>query len=202
MSLVNVGKRSVLRMVPPGCVISFSGSSEPDGWLKCDGRSVSQSTYADLYAVIGSTYGSDSTTFNLPDMSDYFVRGTSANRNVGSKESDDVGFHSHNANTGDAGSHSHSGNTDNAGSHVHPLNFTGHNVGSGNANNEVGFEVNDKTNDFFTITTGPDMDSAGSHSHNLNIDSAGSHSHAITVSSAGSGQTRPKNIALIFIIKY
>lgn len=42
----------------------------PTGWLICDGAAVSRTTYADLFAVIGTTYGSGdgSTTFNLPPM--------------------------------------------------------------------------------------------------------------------------------------
>lgn len=56
--------------VPPGSSVQFFGSSAPDGWLFCDGAAISRSTYADLFAVIGTTYGNGdgSTTFNLPDM--------------------------------------------------------------------------------------------------------------------------------------
>ena len=45
--------------------------SPPTGWLLCDGANVSRTTYADLFAVIGTTYGpgDGSTTFNVPDMS-------------------------------------------------------------------------------------------------------------------------------------
>ena len=44
--------------------------SEPAGFLKCDGQAVSRSTYADLFALIGSAYGDGdhSTTFNVPDF--------------------------------------------------------------------------------------------------------------------------------------
>ena len=73
--------------VPVGAVIPFSGSSAPDGWLLCYGQTVSQSTYAALYAVIGSTYGSDSGgNFTLPDLRGRVVAGqddmggSSANR--------------------------------------------------------------------------------------------------------------------------
>lgn len=43
----------------------------PTGWLICDGSAVSRSTFSDLFAVIGVTYGigDGSTTFNLPDLS-------------------------------------------------------------------------------------------------------------------------------------
>lgn len=45
-------------------------NTAPTGWLICDGSAVSRTTYADLFAVIGTTYGAgdSSTTFNLPDF--------------------------------------------------------------------------------------------------------------------------------------
>lgn len=57
-------------VVPPGTVNMFAGASAPNGWLLCDGSAVSRETYADLFAVIGTTYGSGdgSTTFNLPNL--------------------------------------------------------------------------------------------------------------------------------------
>ena len=64
-------------LVPVGCVQAFAGSSTPSGWLFCDGSAVSRITYAELYSVIGDTYGAGdgSTTFNLPDLVDKFVQG-------------------------------------------------------------------------------------------------------------------------------
>ena len=63
---------------PVGVVQAFAGTTVPDGWLLCDGSAVSRTTYADLYAVIGDTYGDGdgSTTFNLPDLTDKFVQGS------------------------------------------------------------------------------------------------------------------------------
>jgi len=55
-------------LMPVGSIISYGGSSAPSGWLACNGQAVSTSTYSDLYAVLGSTYGATSTTFNLPDL--------------------------------------------------------------------------------------------------------------------------------------
>lgn len=51
-----------------GTVKAFAGSTPPDGWLFCDGAQISRTTYAALFAVIGTTYGAGdgSTTFNLP----------------------------------------------------------------------------------------------------------------------------------------
>lgn len=55
--------------VPVGSVISYAGSSAPAGWLLCLGQAVSRTAYAELFAVIGTTYGSGdgSTTFRIPD---------------------------------------------------------------------------------------------------------------------------------------
>ncbi|MGJ5204924.1 phage tail protein [Bradyrhizobium sp. HKCCYLR20261] len=52
-----------------GEVRLFAFPRIPDGWLACDGQSLSISTYDALYAVIGTTYGGDGVqTFNLPDL--------------------------------------------------------------------------------------------------------------------------------------
>lgn len=55
--------------MPVGTYIQFAGSSAPGGYLACDGMAVSRTTYADLFAVVSTTYGvgNGSTTFNLPD---------------------------------------------------------------------------------------------------------------------------------------
>lgn len=70
--------------VPIGCIIPFSGSTIPIGFLLCDGSEVSKTDYADLYAVIADLYGTctDTTKFKLPDLRDRFVQG--ANGNLGS----------------------------------------------------------------------------------------------------------------------
>jgi microcystin-dependent protein len=53
-----------------GEVVTFASSSSPSAkWLQCDGASVLRSDYPDLFAVIGSSFGSvDSTHFNVPDL--------------------------------------------------------------------------------------------------------------------------------------
>lgn len=70
---------------PTGTVITFAGSSPPAGYLECNGQAVSKSTYATLFAVIGSTYGpSNETTFTLPDLRGEFVRGWDHGRGIDS----------------------------------------------------------------------------------------------------------------------
>ena len=65
-------------LTPTGVIQAFAGSTVPDGWLLCDGSAVNRTDYADLYAVIGDTYGDGdgSTTFNLPDLVDKFIEGS------------------------------------------------------------------------------------------------------------------------------
>lgn len=55
--------------VPTGVSFDFTGTSAPAGYLLCYGQNVSRTTYANLFAVIGTTYGigDGSTTFTLPD---------------------------------------------------------------------------------------------------------------------------------------
>lgn len=55
---------------PPGVIQQYAGTSAPSGYLLCQGQIVNRTTYAALFAVIGTTYGSGdgSTTFNLPDL--------------------------------------------------------------------------------------------------------------------------------------
>ncbi|QMP19181.1 tail fiber [Pseudomonas phage Persinger] len=53
-----------------GVVLPFAGAAAPNGWLLCHGQAVSRTTYAHLFAVIGTAYGAGdgSSTFNLPDL--------------------------------------------------------------------------------------------------------------------------------------
>ena len=69
---------NVVQGIPIGVVQAFAGNTVPDGWLLCDGSAISRTDYADLYAVIGDTYGNGdgSTTFNLPNLVDKFVEGS------------------------------------------------------------------------------------------------------------------------------
>jgi microcystin-dependent protein len=66
-----------LALLPTGAVVPFAGATAPAGWLMCDGHAVSRQTYASLFSVIGTTYGSGdgSTTFNLPDLRSCVVVG-------------------------------------------------------------------------------------------------------------------------------
>ena len=69
-----------------GMIMPYAGTSDPTGWLMCYGQAIDQTTYADLYAAIGGTYGSSGSNFNVPDLRGRVIAGqddmggSSANR--------------------------------------------------------------------------------------------------------------------------
>ena len=69
---------------PAGTVAYVAGSAAPAGWLKANGAAVSRTTYAPLFAAIGTRYGAGdgSSTFNLPDLRGEFIRGWDDGRGV------------------------------------------------------------------------------------------------------------------------
>ena len=56
--------------LPAGSIIQWGGATAPVNWLLCDGSAVSRTTYASLFAAVGTAYGTGdgTTTFNLPDV--------------------------------------------------------------------------------------------------------------------------------------
>jgi microcystin-dependent protein len=96
---------------PVGTVNWFAAATAPSGWLVADGSAVSRTTYSDLFAVVGTTYGvgDNSTTFNLPDLRGQFLRGWDAaggtargcdtGRVFGSSQTGMVGPHAHDLRT-------------------------------------------------------------------------------------------------------
>ena len=56
--------------LPIGTIVPYGSNDIPANWLLCDGRAVSRTTYANLFSVIGTTFGEGdgTTTFNLPDF--------------------------------------------------------------------------------------------------------------------------------------
>ena len=88
--------------VPTGAVFWFAANAAPVGYLKADGATLSTSTYAALFAVIGYTYGGAGAAFNLPDLRGEFIRGWDDGRGVdparvfGSAQVDEFKSHTHN----------------------------------------------------------------------------------------------------------
>ena len=96
--------------VPPGSLIMFAGSVAPAGWLLCDGSLISRSTYAALFAVVGTTYGAGdgSTTFKLPDLRGRARLGAGQGDGLTARTLGAVGGEEGHANTADEnGPHSH-----------------------------------------------------------------------------------------------
>lgn len=63
-----------------GGIVPYTSTTPPSGWLLCDGSAVSRTTYADLFAVVGTTFGAGdgSTTFNVPDLAGRVIAGYAA----------------------------------------------------------------------------------------------------------------------------
>lgn len=187
-ALIDSLTQAVAGSVPSGAVISFARAAAPVGYLACNGQAVSRSKYASLFNAIGTAFGAGdgSTTFNVPDLKDKFVRGWSGTtaRALGSVQEscnkahthgysmgaaggvtptasmDSQGTHAHTSLMYGAGGHSHSGGTDTQGTHTHPNGDYG--AGSG-------------TGDWRVHMTRP----AGSHSHSAWTDVQGNHAHNV-----------------------
>ena len=61
--------------VPVGSVTMFAVATPPTNWLNCDGSSLSTTTYATLFAIIGYAFGGSGTSFNLPNLQGVFPLG-------------------------------------------------------------------------------------------------------------------------------
>jgi len=105
-------------IVPPGVVWDFAGSSAPSGFLLCDGASYSRTTYANLFAVIGTAYGSeDINSFNVPDYRGRVSVGAGAGGGLTSRSVGDAGGEeAHQLSVGELPAHTHdytsNGNSD------------------------------------------------------------------------------------------
>lgn len=83
---------------PTGSVVAMATRIVPDGYLECNGNTVSRTTYSRLFSVIGTTFGAGDgvSTFNLPDLRGQFVRGYDSGANIdqsrqfGSKQGDTI----------------------------------------------------------------------------------------------------------------
>jgi microcystin-dependent protein len=87
----------VMQGVPAGAVMDFAMNTAPAGWLECNGAIVSRTTYAALFAAIGTTWGAGdgSTTFQLPEMRGRYramagTDGTSGSKTFGQKLGDAI----------------------------------------------------------------------------------------------------------------
>jgi microcystin-dependent protein len=75
-------KSYVDQVLPAGCIMPYAGTAAPTSWLACEGQAVSQTTYATLFAAIGTTWdigGEGAGNFRLPDLRGMFLRGAGTN---------------------------------------------------------------------------------------------------------------------------
>ena len=95
---------------PTGSLSAFAGADAPEGWLLCDGSAISRRDYADLFDVIGTTWGvgDGSTTFNLPDPRGRALIGVGAGSMLTARALADVGgAETHTLVIGEIPSHAH-----------------------------------------------------------------------------------------------
>jgi hypothetical protein len=79
-AMKNLGKM----VVPIGTVVFYLGATIPDGYLLCNGASLSRTEFPELFAVLGTKCGSvDSAHFTLPDTHHRFLEGTTTLSEVG-----------------------------------------------------------------------------------------------------------------------
>ena len=80
-----------------GIIAYYPIANIPVGWLRCDGSAYSRSTYSRLFSRIGTTYGEGDgeSTFNVPDLYNYFIRGWDGLSEFNTVQQDQVGVHNH-----------------------------------------------------------------------------------------------------------
>jgi microcystin-dependent protein len=162
--------------IPYGAIMPFAMSAVPFGWLVCNGAGVSRTTYANLFAAIGTVWGTGdgSTTFNVPNFLGSFLRGWNgtasgldANRAFGSFQANAYTNHTHTATSIDAG-------------HIHQIINTGPNANGGGDGwlvNPNPARLTPTQTGFAQITT------------------------TVNESTTGSTETRPDNFAVQYCIK-
>ena len=64
--------------VPIGTMVPYAGKDIPAGWIACDNAAYPTTTYPQLYAAIGFTYGMDGSNYRVPDTRGVFMRGIDA----------------------------------------------------------------------------------------------------------------------------
>ena len=174
--------------VPSGSVFCMAVATVPSGYLECNGAAVSRTTYAALFAIIGTAYGTGngSSTFNLPDLRGEFVRGfdngrgVDNGRSIASSQSSQFGQHNHNVSASSSSSVTDPG-------HKHTMNFNlGNIISSGGAFGMKDSGTADRMN---TATTG------------ISVSTTTSISQSNRGGTSNSSETRPRSIAMMYIIK-
>lgn len=165
-------------IMPVGTILAYAGkiSSIPEGWLECDGRALPISEYRDLYDAIGVQWGGYVNMFNIPDLRGRFLRGLDNSSIWGPSSS----------------------NNDPERTARYPINY------GGNSGNNVGTLQGDQV---------------GPHTHPLSPNNAFMNNDGtsngcdggddvkytrsyISVQPNSGNESRPRNAAVIYLIKY
>lgn len=163
------------------------------------------------------SHGDGSTTFRIPELRGEFIRcwddarGVDGNRGVGTYQGFLNAWHAHGASSSAVGDHAHSAWTDTQGHHSHYVNDPGHvhviGLGSvgvyGTAPGQGYGPHNGRANAVGSDGSGTGiwLNGDGSHGHNVGIGGAGAHAHDISIAGDGGGEARPRNIALLAMIR-
>jgi len=198
----NLSFTALPQAVPTGSVHMMATTTAPSGYLKCNGTAISRTTYAALFAIIGTTHGAGdgSSTFNVPDLRGEFVRGWDDSRgidngrNFGTSQSDNNKQHNHTASSTitDPG-HFHYIASDEAinGSNNRLENKTGQDLRFATG----GFVGNDSRQDYVAAAVTGAADTGRSEVKTTGI------SASVTVANSAAGESRPRNIAMMYVIK-
>lgn len=189
--LSSLGVSTTVDNLPAGAVSAFAMSTVPTGWLECNGAAVSRSTYASLFAAIGITYGAGngSTTFNLPDLRAYFIRGWDNGRGI------DPARVFGSTQAGSNISHSHGAGTLLMPNHGHPSRISARSDSGPVQTTSGGMGIIGIGTSGYPAYTGAAGDTAGQQI-------GGSGTASITGSTASDGtESRPINIAMMYCIK-
>ena len=207
--------------IPAGAMMAWASNTIPANWLLCDGSAVSRSTYASLFAAIGTQYGSGDgvTTFNLPNLKGRTIVGRDSTQTEFDTLGETGGAKTHTLTTAEMPSHTHTGTTASSGSHTHTVTVGGgahtHALPLGqqagqNANDiayrsgtSSGYDGSFRTG--FEASGSAYNSSLGTHTHTTSVSTDGSHTHTFTTSSAGSDGAHNNlqpYIVLNYIIKF
>jgi len=186
--------------VPAGVFFPYGGTTAPSGYLLCNGAAVSRTTYADLFAAIGTAYGvgDGSTTFNVPDVRGRFVLGKAAagtgstlgesggaldHTHTGPSHTHAGPSHTHAAGTLAGPSHTHTGPSHSHGiaTHTH-----GVNIASGQPDNAT-TSYNDAIQSYVETSTGAGQVAHAYHTHTL------AHFHGVIGDTAAGGTAATQN---------
>jgi len=183
----------IVNGVPSGAVFCVAVASVPTGYLECNGAAVSRTTYAALFAFIGTSYGTGngSSTFNLPDLRGEFIRGFDNGRGVDSGRS----VASPQGSQNDSHNHSVSLTTSTA-SLTGTINKISETYASGGGS-ATGVFTKGSSAQASNTPSRVDSSPAGS----VSMDASHNHSVSGNTANQGGNESRPRNIAMMYIIK-